>query len=441
MERSINTLTLLSLVLSGVGGVTVSIPEKLYEYARGDNITLPCSFKPKANFKPQLVIISWSGELQGVDTEPIILTHYSTGTTDIKSQYEGRVSLDVDVAKGKADLKLSSITKMDNKEFECRVQIPGDDEGTPSDTTRLVVLVAPSTPICEIQGEAEYGRNINLTCLSKEGMPTPVYSWKSQDVRNMPRVADPRTTDKGGILSLYNISKDTSGYYICTSSNKIRSASCNITLSVMPPSMNIGSTAGIIGGVVAALIVLGIVVYCCCCRKKKKEQEEYAMGVPEEEYSDKQPVRNGESRLPDGQEDDRAAEDSSVRRPAESAHRPDGRSERDYDDRRSDYDDRRSDYADRRSDYDDRRSDYADRRSDYDDRRSDYDDRRSDYDDRRSDYTDRREYDDRREKYSDRNERYDDRRNDDDRYDEPYEDRDQRPPVPANKPPSKDFPV
>lgn len=38
----------------------------------------------------------------------------------------------------------------------------------------------------------------------------------------------------GGILSLFNITKETSGYYTCTSSNKIRSASCNITLTVMP---------------------------------------------------------------------------------------------------------------------------------------------------------------------------------------------------------------
>ena len=38
----------------------------------------------------------------------------------------------------------------------------------------------------------------------------------------------------GGILSLYNISMDTSGYFICTSKNKIRSASCNITLKVLP---------------------------------------------------------------------------------------------------------------------------------------------------------------------------------------------------------------
>ncbi|TNN52105.1 Cell surface A33 antigen [Liparis tanakae] len=291
MERRMYTLTLLSLVLSGVGGLTVNIPKKEYEYARGDNITLPCTFTLKTPPpKNPFYIISWSGEVEGIDIEPLILTYYSNlGSTDVKSQYEGRVSLDLDLDKGKANLKLNSITKKDNKEFECRVQVPGDDEGKPSDTTRLVVLVAPSTPICEIQGKAEYGKNINLTCVSEEGMPTPIYSWKSQDVRNMPRVADPRTTDKGGVLSLYNISKDASGYYICTSSNKIRSATCNITLSVMPPSMNIGSTAGIIAGAVAALIALIIVIYCCCCRKKKEEKEEFTMGAREDEYSDKQP--------------------------------------------------------------------------------------------------------------------------------------------------------
>lgn len=41
--------------------------------------------------------------------------------------------------------------------------------------------------------------------------------------------------------------------------------------------MNVGMTAGIIGGVAAALIVLVIIIYCCCCRKKTEEQE-YAMG-------------------------------------------------------------------------------------------------------------------------------------------------------------------
>lgn len=50
-------------VLSGVGAVQVNIPQELYEYARGDNITLPCSFTPKTPLKgTELVIISWSAE-------------------------------------------------------------------------------------------------------------------------------------------------------------------------------------------------------------------------------------------------------------------------------------------------------------------------------------------------------------------------------------------
>lgn len=37
-----------------------------------------------------------------------------------------------------------------------------------------------------------------------------------------------------GVLSLFNITRETSGYYICTSQNQIGSASCNFTLAVMP---------------------------------------------------------------------------------------------------------------------------------------------------------------------------------------------------------------
>uniref|UniRef100_A0A8C4HZ27 Ig-like domain-containing protein n=1 Tax=Dicentrarchus labrax TaxID=13489 RepID=A0A8C4HZ27_DICLA len=386
-------------LLSGVGSVTVDIPKDLYEYARGDNITLPCTFIPKPGFTPTL---------------SLILTHYyPVGNTDITSLYEGRASLDVDVKQGKANLKLSSIKLADNVNFECRLQIPRDDEGKRADRARLVVLVAPSKPLCKIQGKTEYGQNINLTCLSEEGSPTPTYKWESRDVRNMPRIRDPRTTDKGGILSLYNISKETSGYYICTSSNKIRSATCNITVAVMPPSMNIGSTAGIIGGVVFLIILLLIIGICCfCCRKKKKE-EEYAMRVREEEYSDKEPTRNGEGRHADWQEDIQGNKDSRARSPVEQSDRYDERSERDYD--------RRRDYDDRRSDYDDRRSDYSDRRDKYSDRHERYDGERR--------YDDDRRYDDRK-----------DRGYDDDRYDEPYDDRERdRPPLPANKPPRRDY--
>ncbi|XP_029354041.1 glycoprotein A33 (transmembrane), paralog a [Echeneis naucrates] len=429
MEGGVFRLTLLCVLLSGVGAVIVTIDKETYEHARGDNITIPCRFTPSITINAQtIVVITWSVEGTEADAEETgILTHFYGRGTDIKKQYEGRVALDVDVPSGKADLKLSSITLEDNKEFKCHLLIRGDDEGTPYDTARLVVLVAPSTPICKIEGKTEYGQNINLTCRSEEGSPPPTYKWESRDVRNMPQAVPPRTTDRGGIMSLYNISKETSGYYICTSSNKIRSATCNVTLAVMPPSMNIGSTAGIIGGVVALLIILIIIIYCCCCRKKKKD-EEYAMGVREDEYRDTEPAKNTESPRADGEED----------LPVNRNDQYGERSERSYD-RRSDYDDRRSDYDDRRRDYDDRRRDYDDRRSDYDDRRSDYNDRRRDYDDRRSDYDDRRsDYDDRRSDYDDRHDRNNGRNADNYRRDRRDDDQSYDNRIP-NKPPRTDY--
>uniref|UniRef100_A0A668SL35 Ig-like domain-containing protein n=1 Tax=Oreochromis aureus TaxID=47969 RepID=A0A668SL35_OREAU len=218
-------------VLSGVGAVTVTIPQSQYEYARGDNITLPCSFITTATITSRTqVVITWSSLTQQTPIDEVVIATYYHGptpVTDIDTDYEGRVSVDVDVTQGKANMKLFSISLADNKNFECRVQIPGDKKGKQTAITNLVVLVAPSTPVCKIQGTAQYGQNITLTCASAEGSPTPTYSWKHYCEHNQP----------DGILSLYNISKDTSGFYICTSQNKLNAATS---------SMNDITTGGII---------------------------------------------------------------------------------------------------------------------------------------------------------------------------------------------------
>ncbi|XP_037399096.1 glycoprotein A33 (transmembrane), paralog a isoform X2 [Pygocentrus nattereri] len=394
--------------------ITVDIQEMTYEVARGDTITIPCTFKTtKTNFSA--VSVDWTAH-GDVDTDPdieIISGFYPKNgdpIVDPGDGYQGRASLQYDLAKGIANLQLSSVTSKETRVFQCKVSIPGDKTGKLSDTTKIVVLVAPSVPECKIVGKAEYFQNINLTCKSSEGTPTPAYKWASYDVKNALRPNPLKSTDVNGVLSLYNISMDTSGYFICTSSNKIRSATCNLTLAVMPPSMNIASTAGIIGGVVAVIAILAVVICCCCCRKNKDNAEEYNMGVPtNSEYTDKEPHKIEEH------QDERVES-----KPEKSANQRDQ-----YEDRREqDYDHRSDRYSDRRDDYDDRRTRSNDRLNDryddrYDDRRSDryddrYDDRRSDrYDDRRSD-----RYDDRR------SDRYDDPRNDRrDQYDDRYDDR------------------
>ncbi|KAK2853832.1 hypothetical protein Q5P01_006493 [Channa striata] len=281
MEGKIFTLTLICVVLTGIAAVTVDIPQASYEVARGKNITLPCTYKTTTAKKP--ILMEWSAQAEQVDAEEIpIITYYSLEPIDTSPQYEGRIKLDMDIPSGVFNLNLFSVTLDDNKIFKCRVQVPGE-QGKASDTTHLVVLVAPSKPDCGIQGRAEYGQNINLTCASREGSPPPTYSWDAFDVQNKSRTLDPKTSSiNGGFLSLYNISNDTSGFFICKSTNKAGFDTCNLKLAVMPPSMNIGSTAEIIAGVAAALSLFGILVYCCCCRRKKDAEQEYAMGVREE---------------------------------------------------------------------------------------------------------------------------------------------------------------
>ncbi|XP_016307477.1 glycoprotein A33 (transmembrane), paralog a [Sinocyclocheilus anshuiensis] len=399
------------LLCAGVhmtSGMTVNIPDKVYKIARGDNVVIPCTFTPSAT----LSSISWTTDPDVKDEPEInVVGYFTTGSkTKVYNKYKGRANIEVDLQKGTANLQLQSVTSADTRDYECKVQDPDDEEGRLSDKASLVVLVAPSQPICNVVGKAEYFQNIELTCRSEEGTPTPTYKWQSYNVNNVPRPLPLKASEQNGALSLVNISMDTSGYYICTSTNEIRSAKCNVTLRVDPPSLNMASTAGIIGGVVGVAVFVGIIICCCCyCRRRREKAEEYAMRTPEGgEFTDKDPVEK---------EDDRDEHvNYEEERRVKSADRldlPDDRSERSYD-RRSDYDDRRDHYTDRRDDRSDRRERY-----DRDDRRDRYDDGREHYDDRRD------RYDDRRDHYDDRRDRYDSDR---------YDSRDRPPSIPPNKP-------
>ncbi|XP_072541308.1 uncharacterized protein gpa33b [Salminus brasiliensis] len=474
-------IAVLLSVVSTAFGLDVTIPQATYEIARGDEVAITCNFQPKNPVNP-LVIISWTADPDGsFDDEGLAFgTFYSNDNhLDIDPMYEGKVQIESNVDARVSKLILKQVTLRESRRIKCRVQIPGDSVGQTSATTSLVVLVAPSDPVCKIKGTAQYGQNISLTCVSDEGSPAPSYQWQSYDVRNTARLFPPKTTEKDGVLSLVNISIDTSGYYICTATNKIRSAHCNLTLSVMPYTMNISSTAGIIGGSIAGLAVLVLIIYCCC--KKKEKPETFAMGPPVIEYHDisekedreegpgdvrktsiegsidpreryelkaekvsnlhssEDEIRNSNRRLDYDDRQDKIAKSREDVRGERDDERRDNYSRGHYNDSRDRYDDRqdhRDRYEDRyddRSDrYDDHRDRYDDRRDRFDDRqdrynggrdRSDdrYDDRRDRSDDRQDRYEDRRYnerqdcYDDRRDRYDDRQARYDDHR---DRYDD-----------------------
>lgn len=51
--------------------------------------------------------------------------------------------------------------------------------------------VPPSKPDCSILGDTVIGSDIQLTCQSKEGSPTPQYRWQSFDLHNQERKGPP----------------------------------------------------------------------------------------------------------------------------------------------------------------------------------------------------------------------------------------------------------
>uniref|UniRef100_A0A4W6FHI8 Ig-like domain-containing protein n=1 Tax=Lates calcarifer TaxID=8187 RepID=A0A4W6FHI8_LATCA len=341
-----------------------------------------------------------------------VATYFTNAPTDIAPAYEGRASLEVDLTNHVSTLQLKKVTMQDNRSFQCSVIIPGDDEGTTAATTSLLVLVAPSAPICRIQGKAEYWHDISLTCMSEEGSPKPTYDWKSYSVQNVPRQLPPKATDSILLKSLFPITQS-QGFYICTSKNPIASASCNLTLAVMPGGMNEASFAGIIGGVVAGLLLLGILIFCCYRRNSKKGT--YAEGYYEDDkpnselkhhkqYEDNIVPQNNYS---EGQagikfEDDQHSYSSSKERNDGKASDIDSQHYRG---------DQRDQYRGSRDRLDDQRDRYGGSREHLDDKRN-YSGSRDRLEDQRDRYGSRDRLDDKRN-YSGSRDRLDDQR---DRY-------------------------
>lgn len=281
--RTALLLCTLGAALVSVCSISVQTPKKEVEAARGSSASLPCTYQTTAVDKTGANVI-WK---KLPDQNEVVGAFFgSVNTTG--SDYVGRVSFIGNVFGTDATISINKLTMNDNGTYQCDVTIPTDRQGTPFAKMDLIVLIAPSKPDCAVVGTAEYGQVIKLTCNSNEGSPAPKYEWKSYTPQDAPRPLPLTSAVEGGELTLKNVSMDTSGFFVCTSTNKIGTDFCNLTLAVMPPSMNIALYAGVIGGSVAGIIAIGIIVYCCCCRDRE-DKEDYEMADREEEEEEEPP--------------------------------------------------------------------------------------------------------------------------------------------------------
>ncbi|KAK2509144.1 hypothetical protein MC885_012539 [Smutsia gigantea] len=248
---------------AAAGAISVETPQDVLHAARGASVTLPCTYQTSSPDREGF--IHWDKLLRS-HSEKVLTWTFLHKEYIYGNLYKNRVSISDSAEQSDASITISQLTMDDNGTYECTVSLLSDLDGTTKSRVRLLVLVPPSQPDCHVEGDMVIGNNIQLICQSKEGSPTPQYSWKSYDILHHERPAPPVS---GQTFSLRNISTDMSGYYICTASNKVAAKSCNITVAVRPPSMNVALYAGLAGGLVAALILVGVGVYCCTRRKSE----------------------------------------------------------------------------------------------------------------------------------------------------------------------------
>ncbi|XP_005398292.1 PREDICTED: cell surface A33 antigen [Chinchilla lanigera] len=265
MQRA---LWMLCAVWVTVNAITVETPQGDLRAARGKSVTLPCTYHTSATDRNGF--IQWDKLLRS-HTEKVVTWTFGSHTYIYGSRYENRVRVADAAEQSDASVTIEQLSMDDNGTYECSVSLMSDLQGTSKARVRLLVLVPPSPPDCHIKGETVIGNNIELSCQSAEGSPAPQYNWKSYDAQRQERsLSSPAS---GQSLLLKNISILTSGYYTCFSRNEMGMETCNITLTVRPPSMNVALYAGIAGGVVAALIIIGVIIYFCCCRDTDRKED------------------------------------------------------------------------------------------------------------------------------------------------------------------------
>ncbi|XP_074833260.1 endothelial cell-selective adhesion molecule isoform X2 [Carettochelys insculpta] len=252
---------------------------------QGQRVVLPIWYLSGSQNRPY---VSWVLERPGASRLQILT--YMDGTVKVQETYlKNRTGFVYSMPSSNISIAINSTQEMDSGQYMCTVNIVDEDtiNGKNIGLINLTVLVPPSPPVCQIHGKPYPGGNVTLSCKTAFSKPSPKYSW--QRTAPSTEVFFPPVQDLvRGTLMLRNLSKDTSGTYVCTAANIAGSSKCNITLEVNSPL----SAAVIAGAVVGSLVGVGLIILFVLqmfvYRKKKKEtQEEMANEIKEDAVAPK----------------------------------------------------------------------------------------------------------------------------------------------------------
>ncbi|CAJ0967084.1 unnamed protein product [Ranitomeya imitator] len=157
------------------GSVSVTTPEKIVVGKSGSTVILPCLYSTTVGNQ---FVIEWKfspGNPQTSRWQQIY--YFSDGTTYKPGSQADRLStVQNPPTSGVASIQLTNIAWLDNGSYICEVNNPPDFSGTGAGVIQLSVLVPPTSPTCQSNGNTLTGQDATLTC-SSTGNPPPVYTW------------------------------------------------------------------------------------------------------------------------------------------------------------------------------------------------------------------------------------------------------------------------
>ncbi|XP_016318810.1 CXADR-like membrane protein [Sinocyclocheilus anshuiensis] len=240
----------------------------------GDNATLPCHHQFWQS-NGQTLDIEWL--LQKPNVKQRVIITFFNNEIYTNDNHASRLSFAGDYLKGDASLLISDLQLTDSGEYHCKVKTGGKYHWS---QVNLIVLVKPSKPRCWMEGRLLEGSDVKLSCKSSDGSDPIHYKWervldKGKSVGKLPPFAliDLKNPE---IVTLRNLTQDSSGVYKCTASNDVGEENCIIEVT-MQYVRGMGVVAGAVVGVSFGVLLLILIIWLVFRKKEKKKYDEEEM--------------------------------------------------------------------------------------------------------------------------------------------------------------------
>uniref|UniRef100_A0A667XTY0 Ig-like domain-containing protein n=1 Tax=Myripristis murdjan TaxID=586833 RepID=A0A667XTY0_9TELE len=239
----------------------------------GDNATLPCHHQFWQS-NSQSLDIEWL--LQKPNSKQRVIITFFGGqvyTNEVTGSEASRLSFAGEYLNGDASLLISDLLLTDSGEYYCKVKTGGKYHWS---QVNLIVLVKPSKPRCWMDGKLLEGSDVKLSCKSSDGSDPISYKWERVCYTLhlvYTWLAHVTKIDNPEIVTLRNLTMDSTGVYKCTASNDVGEENCIIEVT-MQHVRDVGMVAGAVVGISLGVLIVILIIWLVFRKKEKKKYEE-----------------------------------------------------------------------------------------------------------------------------------------------------------------------